>query len=94
LKQYKEVKAKEKEAESKNPFEEEVDDPNNPFFEQKEEKKEVEQVANETSPFAGLISSCFEPYLNIYIESQDRNLADLVERAAIEQRERGHAGEA
>ena len=37
------------------------------------------------TPFSGIISSCFEPYLSIYIESQDRNLADLVERAATEQ---------
>lgn len=32
------------------------------------------------SPFTGLIGQCFEPYLYIYIESLDRNLADLIER--------------
>ncbi|XP_021916800.1 vacuolar protein sorting-associated protein 53 homolog [Zootermopsis nevadensis] len=31
-------------------------------------------------PFHGIIGKCFEPYLYIYIESLDRNLADLIER--------------
>lgn len=39
-------------------------------------KEEEEQL----SPFAGLIGKCFIPYLYIYIESIDRNLADLIER--------------
>ncbi|KAJ9589592.1 hypothetical protein L9F63_017177, partial [Diploptera punctata] len=34
----------------------------------------------ELSPFHGIIGKCFEPYLYIYIESLDRNLADLIER--------------
>lgn len=32
------------------------------------------------SPFIGLIGICFEPFLDIYTDSIDRNLADLVER--------------
>lgn len=32
------------------------------------------------SPFNGLIGRCFIPHLEIYIESVDRNLADLLER--------------
>lgn len=32
------------------------------------------------SPFANLIGKCFEPYLSIYIESLDRNLADLMDK--------------
>ncbi|XP_023933119.1 vacuolar protein sorting-associated protein 53 homolog [Lingula anatina] len=32
------------------------------------------------SPFFGIIAKCFEPHLNIYIESQDKNLAELMER--------------
>ena len=43
----------------------------------------------DVAPFQGLISKCFEPYLYIYIESQDSALTDLVDRAAVEQRERG-----
>ncbi|XP_044261324.1 vacuolar protein sorting-associated protein 53 homolog [Tribolium madens] len=31
-------------------------------------------------PFTGLIGTCFIPHLEIYIESIDRNLADLMER--------------
>ncbi|CAK8671956.1 unnamed protein product [Clavelina lepadiformis] len=30
------------------------------------------------SPFLRLISQCFEPYLYIYVESQDRNLSELI----------------
>lgn len=36
-------------------------------------------------PFAGLISSCFEPYLNIYIEAQDSNLNQLINQFVDEQ---------
>ena len=32
------------------------------------------------SPFTGLIGNCFIPHLEIYIESIDRNLSDLIER--------------
>ncbi|XP_044738076.1 vacuolar protein sorting-associated protein 53 homolog [Chrysoperla carnea] len=32
------------------------------------------------SPFDGLIGQCFEPYLYIYVESINRNLADLIDR--------------
>ena len=32
------------------------------------------------SPFTNLIGRCFEPYLYIYIESLDRNLAELLEK--------------
>ena len=34
------------------------------------------------TPFSGLITQCFEPYLDIYIETQNQNLSELVERAA------------
>lgn len=59
-----------------NPFEEE--DPNNPFDEEQTEKSTPEKSS--ASLFNGLIGKCFEPYLNIYIESLDRNLADLMEK--------------
>lgn len=32
------------------------------------------------SPFINLIGRCFEPYLYIYIENLDKNLADLMEK--------------
>ena len=73
---------------STNPFEQET----NPFeqetnpFEQgvqddagsvksDEKQKNSKQSDN---PFQRIISSCFEPYLYIYIESQDRNLGELI----------------
>lgn len=43
----------------------------------------IKQVQNEKpkpSSFSNLIGRCFEPYLNIYIESLDRNLADLMDK--------------
>ncbi|KAK2580587.1 hypothetical protein KPH14_007709 [Odynerus spinipes] len=49
--------------------------PGNPF----EENNQVEHQQS-TSPFINLIGSCFEPYLYIYIESLDRNLADLINK--------------
>lgn len=47
----------------------------NPF----EENNQVENQKS-TTPFLNLIGSCFEPYLYIYIESLDRNLADLINK--------------
>ncbi|EFN69602.1 Vacuolar protein sorting-associated protein 53-like protein [Camponotus floridanus] len=51
--------------------------PGNPF---EEENEKVETEKSKPSPFANLIGRCFEPYLNIYIESLDRNLADLMDK--------------
>ncbi|XP_032234117.2 vacuolar protein sorting-associated protein 53 homolog [Nematostella vectensis] len=33
-----------------------------------------------SSKFLGMISRCFEPHLHIYIDSQDRNLSELMDR--------------
>ncbi|XP_011299307.1 vacuolar protein sorting-associated protein 53 homolog [Fopius arisanus] len=52
--------------------------PGNPFEEENIEKSENDKPA--FTPFANLVGKCFEPYLNIYIESLDRNLADLMEK--------------
>ena len=83
---------------STNPFVEEPEtlDKDNPFFEQDtttKTKVKVE-ISNENNvpnltPFYGLISHCFEPYLHIYIESQDQNLVELIDRAAQEQKTKG-----
>ncbi|XP_076633152.1 vacuolar protein sorting 53 [Colletes latitarsis] len=50
--------------------------PGNPF----EENEQVQIEKPKPSPFSNLIGRCFEPYLNIYIESLDRNLADLMDK--------------
>jgi len=62
---------------------EDYDPKNNPFAEENEKKTSSpsQTYQNVTlTPFKGIISQAFEPYLNIYIEAQDRNLADLIER--------------
>lgn len=48
------------------------------------EASETDLVKN--SPFNGIIGQCFIPYLYIYIESVDRNLADLVERFVLDEK--------
>lgn len=40
------------------------------------------QIAN--SPFVGLIGVCFDPFLDIYTDSIDRNLSDLIERFVLD----------
>lgn len=70
---------------SANPFEGTESDgqSNNPFEEDMEKSDEPSPqtlVKPKMSPFHGIIGKCFEPYLYIYIESLDRNLADLIER--------------
>lgn len=40
------------------------------------------QIGN--SPFVGLIGVCFEPFLDIYTDSIDRNLFDLIERFVLD----------
>uniref|UniRef100_A0A8C9G533 VPS53 subunit of GARP complex n=1 Tax=Pavo cristatus TaxID=9049 RepID=A0A8C9G533_PAVCR len=32
------------------------------------------------NPFHGIVSKCFEPHLYVYIESQDKNLSELIDR--------------
>uniref|UniRef100_T1IEK0 Vacuolar protein sorting-associated protein 53 homolog n=1 Tax=Rhodnius prolixus TaxID=13249 RepID=T1IEK0_RHOPR len=46
-----------------------------------EDKDEEDSKEKKTSPFTGIISECFQPYLYIYIESLDRNLFELMERS-------------
>lgn len=64
----------------------------NPFLED-ESTPEMEELAMEKgdldqpkkpkapdNPFHGIISKCFEPHLYVYIESQDKNLGELIDR--------------
>ena len=79
---------------SNNPFEDPLEK-DNPFFEGQEENTETETATASTieeinlTPFHGIISKCFEQYLHIYIESQDQNLVELIDRAAQEQKIKG-----
>ncbi|XP_032284310.1 vacuolar protein sorting-associated protein 53 homolog isoform X2 [Phoca vitulina] len=64
----------------------------NPFLED-EPAPELEELAMEKgdldqpkkpkapdNPFHGIVSKCFEPHLYVYIESQDKNLGELIDR--------------
>ncbi|XP_019506003.1 PREDICTED: vacuolar protein sorting-associated protein 53 homolog isoform X1 [Hipposideros armiger] len=64
----------------------------NPFLED-EPTPEMEELAMEKgdldqrkkpkapdNPFHGIVSKCFEPHLYVYIESQDKNLGELIDR--------------
>ncbi|XP_004404151.1 PREDICTED: vacuolar protein sorting-associated protein 53 homolog [Odobenus rosmarus divergens] len=64
----------------------------NPFLED-ESAPEMEELAMEKgdldqpkkpkapdNPFHGIVSKCFEPHLYVYIESQDKNLGELIDR--------------
>ncbi|XP_076364592.1 vacuolar protein sorting 53 [Tachypleus tridentatus] len=61
-------------------------DSKNPFAEDMNKEEEetgdskVPVAKPKSNPFQGIISRCFEPHLNIYIDSQDKNLAQLIER--------------
>uniref|UniRef100_A0A2C9JYZ0 Vacuolar protein sorting-associated protein 53 homolog n=1 Tax=Biomphalaria glabrata TaxID=6526 RepID=A0A2C9JYZ0_BIOGL len=64
---------------STNPFEEAATNP----FEQTPDKsgeEETKSNAESLALFTGIISQCFEAHLNVYIENQDRNLAELISR--------------
>nr|CAD7405735.1 unnamed protein product [Timema cristinae] len=69
-------------SQSLNPFDDSVVEGNNPFKEDLEEESNSSSPAStmQITPFHGIVSKCFEPYLNIYIESLDKNLNDLIER--------------
>ncbi|KAM5180914.1 vacuolar protein sorting-associated protein 53 homolog [Mantella aurantiaca] len=41
------------------------------------------------NPFHGVISKCFEPHLYVYIESQDKNLGELIDRFAADFKAQG-----
>ena len=93
----KEQKEKEAKADAANPFTEPIQDQSNPFYEdlKAEETSQKTMVSKsppltDIAPFHGIISQCFEAYLHIYIESQDQNLTELINRAAQEQKDRGY----
>ncbi|KAK7481576.1 hypothetical protein BaRGS_00027225 [Batillaria attramentaria] len=68
--------------ETKNPFEGQADADSAPAEESKAAKTQA-------TPFTGIISKCFEPHLNIYIDSQDRNLSELILRFLEDLRQHG-----
>ncbi|XP_036622596.1 vacuolar protein sorting-associated protein 53 homolog [Trichosurus vulpecula] len=66
---------------STNPFLE--DDPGPEMEELTMDKGDLDQPKKPKvpeNPFHGIISKCFEPHLYVYIESQDKNLGELIDR--------------
>ncbi|KAK3774031.1 hypothetical protein RRG08_030113 [Elysia crispata] len=68
------------ENESTNPFEQDALNPFEGAGDGKTAPEEAKTSPDGQSPFAGIISQCFEAHLNIYIENQDRNLSELLNR--------------
>ncbi|XP_062241314.1 vacuolar protein sorting-associated protein 53 homolog [Platichthys flesus] len=68
-------------------------EPTNPFLE--EEPGEDVDLAKPRkpkapdNPFHGIVSKCFEPHLYVYIESQDKNLGELIDRFVADFRAQG-----
>uniref|UniRef100_A0A7N8XIK2 Vacuolar protein sorting-associated protein 53 homolog n=1 Tax=Mastacembelus armatus TaxID=205130 RepID=A0A7N8XIK2_9TELE len=75
-------------------------DPTNPFLE--DELGEDNSLKNcfplfsqpkkpkvPDNPFHGIVSKCFEPHLYVYIESQDKNLGELIDRFVADFRAQG-----
>ncbi|XP_039987184.1 vacuolar protein sorting-associated protein 53 homolog [Xiphias gladius] len=74
-------------------------DPTNPFLED-EQGEDVGTEKDEDlakprkpkapdNPFHGIVSKCFEPHLYVYIESQDKNLGELIDRFVADFRAQG-----
>ena len=53
----------------------------NPFGEPEQEPLNSQNFHNiNLGTFKGIISQCFEPYLHIYLEAQDKNLEDMISK--------------
>ncbi|KAK7087757.1 vacuolar protein sorting-associated protein 53 homolog [Littorina saxatilis] len=80
---------------STNPFEQTAPPTTNPFELQGDaaasasSAEDAKGAKTQATPFTGYISRCFEPHLNIYIESQDRNLSELILRFLEDLRQQG-----
>ena len=54
---------------------------NNPFGEPEPDALSSQNFHNVSlGTFKGIISQCFEPYLHIYLEAQDKNLEDMISK--------------
>uniref|UniRef100_A0AAQ6ISR7 Vacuolar protein sorting-associated protein 53 homolog n=1 Tax=Anabas testudineus TaxID=64144 RepID=A0AAQ6ISR7_ANATE len=74
-------------------------DPTNPFLEDEpgedvgtekdEDLTKPRKPKAPDNPFHGIVSKCFEPHLYVYIESQDKNLGELIDRFVADFRVQG-----
>uniref|UniRef100_A0A8C9YRF4 Vacuolar protein sorting-associated protein 53 homolog n=1 Tax=Sander lucioperca TaxID=283035 RepID=A0A8C9YRF4_SANLU len=60
----------------------------NPFLED-EAGEDPRKPKAPDNPFHGIVSKCFEPHLYVYIESQDKNLGELIDRFVADFRAQG-----
>uniref|UniRef100_A0A668A8I6 Vacuolar protein sorting-associated protein 53 homolog n=1 Tax=Myripristis murdjan TaxID=586833 RepID=A0A668A8I6_9TELE len=63
-------------------------DSTNPFLED-EPGEDPRKPKAPDNPFHGIVSKCFEPHLYVYIESQDKNLGELIDRFVADFRAQG-----
>ncbi|XP_043077380.1 vacuolar protein sorting-associated protein 53 homolog isoform X1 [Puntigrus tetrazona] len=74
-------------------------EPTNPFLEDESAEDNVSEKDEDLdrpkkpkapdNPFHGIVSKCFEPHLYVYIESQDKNLGELIDRFVADFRAQG-----
>uniref|UniRef100_A0A3Q1JCX9 Vacuolar protein sorting-associated protein 53 homolog n=1 Tax=Anabas testudineus TaxID=64144 RepID=A0A3Q1JCX9_ANATE len=68
-------------------------DPTNPFLEDEPGHfpllSQPRKPKAPDNPFHGIVSKCFEPHLYVYIESQDKNLGELIDRFVADFRVQG-----
>ncbi|CAL1570352.1 unnamed protein product [Knipowitschia caucasica] len=72
-------------------------EPTNPFLEdeagdyggEKDDLSRPRKPKAPENPFHGIVSKCFEPHLYVYIESQDKNLGELIDRFVADFRAQG-----
>uniref|UniRef100_A0A3Q2Z1V5 Vacuolar protein sorting-associated protein 53 homolog n=1 Tax=Hippocampus comes TaxID=109280 RepID=A0A3Q2Z1V5_HIPCM len=75
-------------------------EPSNPFLEDDQGEDEGSEKDGKDgdlprkpkapeNPFHGIVSKCFEPHLYVYIESQDKNLGELIDRFVADFRAQG-----
>uniref|UniRef100_A0A4W5PE49 VPS53 subunit of GARP complex n=1 Tax=Hucho hucho TaxID=62062 RepID=A0A4W5PE49_9TELE len=81
------VKKPETPLESTNPFLE--DDVGEDGSEMEEDLDRPKKHKAPDNPFHGIISKCFEPHLYVYIESQDKNLGEMIDRFVSDFRAQG-----
>ncbi|KAM4647996.1 vacuolar protein sorting-associated protein 53 homolog isoform 4-T5 [Amazona ochrocephala] len=75
------VKKPEVPAPSTNPFlEDETGTETDEIVIEKSDMDKPKKPKVPDNPFHGIVSKCFEPHLYVYIESQDKNLGELIDR--------------
>uniref|UniRef100_W5MAP0 Vacuolar protein sorting-associated protein 53 homolog n=1 Tax=Lepisosteus oculatus TaxID=7918 RepID=W5MAP0_LEPOC len=74
---------------STNPFLEDEPGSEDSVLEKEEELERPKKPKAPDNPFHGIVSKCFEPHLYVYIESQDKNLGELIDRFVADFRAQG-----